>query len=33
VVDGQSRLKPKSRVKLVGEGGAAVAEGASAGKP
>jgi membrane fusion protein, multidrug efflux system len=33
VVDGQSRLKPKARVKLVGEGGAAVAEGASAGKP
>lgn len=33
VVDGQSRLKPKSRVKLVGEGGAAVAEGSSAGKP
>ncbi len=33
VVDGQSRLKPKSRVKLVGEGGAAVAEGASTGKP
>lgn len=33
VVDGQSRLKPKSRVKLMGEGGAAVADGASAGKP
>lgn len=33
VVDGQSRLKPKARVKLVGEGGAAAAEGTSAGKP
>lgn len=33
VVDGQSRLKPKARVKLVGEGGTAAAEATSAGKP
>lgn len=33
VVDGQSRLKPKVRVKLVAERGTAAAEATSAGKP